>query len=1068
MSISKIEERGIIAWFIDNHVAANILMFLFIIGGIISISSMRSETFPTVDPRLITVSVVYPGATPYEVADAVTNRVEESLLGIEGVKRIASTASEGTGVINVELKDFADADTVYNDVETNVNSLVDFPPEDAERPIISKVKVTPNVVTLALYGDASEATIKYWAETIEDDLRTLPGVALTAVSGIRDYEISVEVSEQSLRKYGLSLEDVRRAVSNFSVDTPAGTVESSQGEISIRVQERGYNGEDFEKMAIRALPDGSILRLKDIGRVVDGFEDTNLISKFNGQRAAFIEVRRSESEDTLEVASIVKDYLDKVELPTGLKLALQNDQTAVLNDRINLMLRNAVLGFMLVFLVLLLFLDLKLAFWVSVAVPVSFLGGLMVVYFMGYSINMISLFALIIVLGIVVDDAIVMGESIFEEQENAKGDHNAVFHGVKKVIAPVTVGVTTTMAAFAPLAFSTGTLGQVISNIPVVVIPILFFSLIEAYFVLPSHLSNPSRWSKGIVLDIRRIFDRFLKLFVDRVLSPAAAFFISWRYATVAGFFAFAIVTFSMVSSGTVKFIFFPSVEGDEITIDVTMPVGTPFKATEKTLLNIEEEVINVRKELGTNSEDPFQSIVVTIGQTSASSNPGSVGGASFDNSIGQVKIQLLPSDFRELSAKQIEGKIRKRIEHLSGIEQLNFASSPIGSEPDIEIELTHPDENILNQAAKKLKAELSNLQGTLDVTDSFEMGNVEYVFSLSDEGLAVGLSPAELGQQLRAAFFGLEVQRFQRGRSEIIVFVRYPKDERESLAALNDMRIRLPDGSETPLSSVANIKEQTGFSQIQTVNGRRVVSVTSDVDYSIATPNEIFAALNANILPQLKQRFTGLTYTFEGESREQSEDLASLGSNMLIAVIVIFVLLGGQLRSYIQPIIIMVTIPFGVVGAIWGHFLLGENLTFISMFGIVALSGVVVNDSVVLIDYLNQHRNNGKSLFDSCLIAIRRRFRPILLTTLTTSLGLLPMLLETSMQARFLIPMVISLAMGILFVTVIVLVLTPVLIMITDDIRRFFRQLGLVAGEQHSNNDSIEHKVLTNVVRDA
>lgn len=1040
----KTAAPGIVAWFANNHVAANILMSLFFVGGLISVSGMRTETFPSIDPRRITVSVTYPGATPYEVADSITNRVEEALIGIEGVKRIASTASEGSGVTNVELEDFADADDVYNDVETAVNGLTDFPPEDAERPIISKVRVTPNVMSLAIHGDATEATIKHWAESIEDELRLLPGVALTSLRGIRDDQISVEIPESALRQYGLSLQDIGDAIARFSTDVPAGTIEARKGDVLLRIQEKRYTGGEFEKIVIRTLPDGSVLRLGDIGNVMDGFEDLNLVSRFNGERAAFIDVKRSDTEDTLSVSESVKNYLKTVTLPNGLRLSLQQDETVVLGDRISLMLRNAVLGFMLVFLILLLFLDLKLAFWTSVAIPVSFLGGLMIINFLGYSLNMISLFALIVVLGIVVDDAIVTGESIFDAQEKHRNDPNAALRGVRAVMAPVTVGVTTTMAAFAPLLFSTGTLGQIIMVIPVVVIPILSVSLLEAYLILPAHLSHPGRWNKGVVASIRNQFAKKLAVFVDRIMLPFARFSISWRYATLAAFLGLAIITMGLFRSGTVRFIFFPQVEGDEITVSVTMPQGTPFAVTEATMLRIEKEVQNVRAALEAGNDSVFQSVSLSIGETAGNGGGPDGGGESSSGShLGQIRVHLVPSDFRANSSAEIESLIRERIQDLPNIETLEFQSSLVGEEADIEIELSHPEEAQLNTAAEELKETLSQIRGMKEVADSYEPGKTEYVFQLTEEGLAVGLSPSELGRQLRSAFFGLEAQRFQRGRSEIIVYVRYPKAEREKLETLYNTRVRLPDGSEVPLGAVAAIQEQRGYSQIQTVNGRRIVSVTGDVDHAFTTPNDVMSELQISILPSLLARYPGLSFSFEGESREQQEDLDSLARNMLIALMLIYVLLGAQLRSYTQPLVIMSAIPFGVVGAVWGHFLLGYDLTFISLFGIVALTGVVVNDSVVLIDYYNKRRGQGDSTHDSALAAIKRRFRPILLTTLTTSLGLLPMLLETSMQAQFLIPMVISLATGILFSTLVILLLVPNLVMILEDLRGFSSRYG-------------------------
>lgn len=1053
---------GIIRWFADNDVAANILMLLFVIGGIVAALTMRSETFPAIDPRLVTVSVVYPGATPDEVADSITNRVEEAVLGIDGVERIASTAREGVGIVRVELEDFANADDVFNETETAVNGLIDFPPEDAERPIITKVRVTPNVLTLALHGDVEERALKYWAETVEDEVLQLPGVAVTNLRGLRDDEMSLEIPEEALRRYDLSLDDVTAAVQGFSNDIPAGTLESRQGDILLRVQERRYTGQEFGDIVVRTLPDGSRLRMKDIGRAVDGFADVNLVSKFNGEPAAFLDVKRAESGDTLAVAETVKAYLHNVKLPEGIKATLQKDETVNLENRMSLMLRNGLIGFVLVFLILLLFLDLKLAFWTSAAIPISFLGGLMLLQFMGYSINMISLFALIVVLGIVVDDGIVTGESIFHAQRRNPNDPHAVLRGVRSIMAPVTIGVTTTMAAFGPLIFSTGTLGQIIRVIPVVVIAILFVSLLEAFFILPAHLRDSRQWSRGVIADIRDGFDARLTRFIDRMLLPTIRSVIRWRYAVVAGFVAVAIIVIGLVVSGVMRFIFFPQIEANEIKVTVELPVGTPFDVTKDTLLTIEEEAMAVRDQLTTQGElTAFESIALSIGQTGGGGDsPVRAGSSSQANHIGEMRIQLVPSELRSQGASEISARIRKRVEDLPNIETLEFVSSPIGGEPDIEVELTHPDEQRLIDASQELREQISQIQGSTDVSDSFEPGKMEYVFELNAQGLSLGLTPLELGRQLRSAYFGNEAQRIQRGSSELIVYVRYPKEDRERLRQLEQTRIRLPgSGASAPLSSVADIKEQRGFARIETVNGKRVVSVTADADLSVATPNQMMEILKSETLPALKARYQGLDYTFEGESREQQKDLASLGRNMLIALMIIYVLLGSQLRSYVQPFVIMMAIPFGIVGAIIGHLLLGYDLTFISMFGMVALTGVVVNDSVVLIDYLNHHYREGYNIGESAILAVKRRFRPILLTTMSTSLGLLPMLLETSLQARFLIPMVVSLAMGILFSTFVILLLVPSLVVIVHDVRVWLVRMG-GRSEETSRSEAQKHSV--------
>lgn len=1026
-----------IAWFLNNHVAANLLMFLFIIGGLLSATTMRTETFPSIDPRLITVSIPYPGATPHEVADGITRRVEQELLGIDGVKRITSSAQEGYGLISIELKDFSNADDVYNDVETAVNALSDFPPQDAERPVITKLRLTPNVLTLALHGHVSEDTLNHWAHTLEEELRQLPGVALTELRGLKDRHISIEVADSQLQQYRLSFDDIAAAITGFSQNIPAGTIESARGDVLLRIEEKRFTGEEFESIVLRSLPDGSTLTLGDIAVVVDGFQDTNLTARFNDEPAAFIDIKRSDTEDTLAIAHTVKAYLQEVALPKGLSLSLEQDQTVSLTDRISLMVRNALLGFMLVFLILVAFLDLRLAIWTAAAIPISFLGGLMIVNFLGFSLNMITLFALIVVLGIVVDDGIIMGESIFTAQDHEPDNPDSVLHGVEQVIAPVTVGVTTTMAAFLPLIFSTGTLGQIIRVIPVVVIAILLVSLVEAYFILPAHLRDGRRWSRGVMTRLREAVNRRLVHFLRDTVLPLANWLMRWRYATVAGFLGVLILTHALVSSGIIRFIFFPEVEADRIEITVALPVGTPFSDTTETVTRVENVVRALRENLIYDDTPSIESVSVLIGEL-APRRGGPRAGSVMDKGthMAQLTVKLVPSDFREYSSAAIERMIRDRIQGLPNVEHLSFKSSLIGDDPDIEIELSHPDDAVLEAASDALKAKLQSLPGTKNVDDSFELGKQEYVFELSPEGLAVGLTPSALGAQLRAAYFGLEVQRFQRGAHEVIVYIRYPKAEREQLGTLANTRIRLPNNREVPLHAVATIEETRGYSQIQTVNGRRYVSVTADTDPLLTTPNEVIAQLNSEAFSDLMAFYPGLDVSFEGESRDQKEDMASLLRNMMIALLLIYLLLGAQLRSYVQPLIIMSAIPFGVVGATLGHWILGYDLTFISMFGIVALMGVVINDSVVLVDYFNRQRKEGHPPVQSALRAVQRRFRPILLTTCSTCLGLLPMLLETSIQARFLIPMVVSLSMGILFGTLIILILVPCLVLVSEDLK--------------------------------
>jgi multidrug efflux pump subunit AcrB len=1038
------DPSGIIAWFIRNHVAANLLMFFFIAGGLIAIFSMRTELFPTVDPRIITVTVPYPGATPHEVEDGITRRVEEALMGIEGVTRITSIARENFGVVTLEVEEFVDINEVLDDVENAVGQLVDFPPLDAEAAIIVKLRPQPFVVNLVLHGDVPDLTLKRWAERLRDDMLQTQGISLVDIRGTRDYEISIEITEENLRKYDLSITEVGRIVAQSSVNLPAGTVESLSGDILLRVQEKGYFGEDFEHIVVRGLPDGSLLRLKDIAGIVDGLADQNLITLYNGRPAIFIQISRSQAQDALAVERTVREFLETVRLPAGIALSVVENQTTILIQRMNLLARNAILGFALVFLALLLFLDLKLAVWTTMGISISFLGGLLIVFLFGLSFNMITLFALIVVLGIVVDDAIVTGESIFAEQQaGGAADHQAALRGVRAIIAPVSVGVFTSVAAFAPLAFSTGVLGQILRPVPIFVISILMVSLAEAFMILPAHLSSPTRWSRGIMTWIGRRFNHLLNRFVETALLPALQWIVAFRYVSLAACIALLMIISGLFRGGFIRFIFFPQIEGDQVMVNLLMPDGTPFATTRSHAMHMLEAAAGVdsaiEQEVG---RSLFESTSLIIG-SAFPDNSGPAQEGPDDEIVSHraaLRIQLIPGEQRTLTALAVENRLRQAIGQIPNADELTFTSSLVRGGEDINLQLAHPDVAVLDQAAGYLKDRLRAMDGIIDIADTLKPGKLEYVFELTAAGLASGLTPSDLGSQLRHAFYGYEVQRLQRERAELRVMVRYPKGRREQIQDIHNFRVTLPGGQKAELTTMARIVQQRSYSQIRRVDGQRVVNVTANVDAALTTPGEATGIIMSRIVPELQAAYPDLEARIEGAARERQEDMTILGRNLLIALLIIFVLLGAQLRSYIQPLIIMAVIPFGIVGALLGHLILGYDLSFISVFGIVALTGVVINGSVVLIDFYNRqlrwvgHQEDGT--LEAVRRAVRRRFRPILLTTMTTSLALLPMLLETSIQARFLIPMAISLAFGLVFASAMLFVIVPALIVVVDDIR--------------------------------
>lgn len=1039
---TAVPRRGLIAWFIDNPVAANLLMLVLIIGGILSALNLRSQVFPTISPGTVVVTVPFPGATPAEVEEGITRRVEEAVLGIDGVKRVTSNASENVGIVTIETNDFADRDAVKDDVESAVDRLSDFPPENAEKPVVVAPKPTGGVVTLAVVGDVGERALRSAAEEIERDLLSQRGVSLVSLEGARDYEISIEIDESTLRRYGLSFEEVASAVRRSSIDLAGGSITSRSGEILLRTNQKRQSGEEFESIVVRTLPDGSTISLADVATVRDAFVRSQLTNLYNGQPAVFVRVSRAEAEDVLAVKEAVDGFLASYSPAPGIEIVELRDETKLLRERVNLLLRNGAFGFALVFLFLVLMLDLKLAVWVSMGIATAFMGGFLVFGALGVSITMISLFGLIIVLGLVVDDAIVIGENIDAERAAGHSGPVAAHRGAHGVLAPVVVGVLTSVAAFAPLLVTGGTFGDITRAIPLVVISVLLISLLEAFCILPSHLSHGGTWSRGLIKRIQGSIAGALAAVRDGVVQPGVAFAARWRYATVGLAVAFFILCISLLTNGHVRFIFFPQIEGNNISATLTMPEGTPFERTDaavRKMVSAAEQVADeAREESG---ESLFVSVTTTIGGLSSNNNgPGAQSTFSSSENVGQIRIELTPYGDRRTPAAEIERRWRTVVGQIEGAERVSFASSFVRFGSDVEFELAHQQESELIAAADSLKERLAGIDGVGQIEDSFDLGKRQLLFELTPAGRAAGLRPADVAVQVRQAFFGEEVQRIQRGRDEVRVYVRYPESTRADLDALNTFRVQLPDGGRAPLFTVARVEESRAYSSIRRVDGRRVVTVSADVDEAVTTPNIANEIIVASLMPEIEAAYPGLRWVRAGATREQNEDLAKLGSAFIVVLLVIFALIATQLRSYLQPLAILISIPLGVAGAVLGHLVLGFSLSFISIFGIVALAGVAVNASVVLVDLYNKRRREGDAPVDAAAAAAARRFRPIVLTTLTTALGLAPLLLETSPQAQFLIPMAVSLGFGIVVSGFMVLFVTPAVAVITDDLRRLVR----------------------------
>ncbi len=1041
MDTNQNDSSNLFSWFAKNHVAANLLMASLIIGGLVTALTMTVEIFPEVDPRTITVTVPYPGSTPDEVEESINRRIEEAITGIEGVQKVRSVAAEGAGTVTAELEDNIDDREVLDDVKSAVEQIQNFPPEDADDEEIVDTSATQAVITIALFGDTSERTLRELAYLVRDDLTALDGISIVNVSGVRDYEIGVEVSEGSLRKYNLTFREVAEAVRQFSINLPGGTIRSEAGEILLRTDHQAYNQSDFEQLILRTNTDGSLLRLVDVATIVDGFESVDELSLFNGKPASFVDVFQVGDQQVLDIEEKVKQYANNIVLPHGVEATTWANSADVLRSRIDLLVRNGLMGLVLVFGVLVLFLNLKLAFWTTMGIPISFLGAFILIASAGGTINMISLFAFIVVLGIVVDDAIIVGESIYAKRELGIPPRRAAVEGLYEVIVPVTIGILTTVIAFVPMFFTTGFIGQILSVIPLVVVSVLLMSLVEACLILPSHLSDvKTNNMRGAIPLVQTKLRNGLQRLIDNIYLPTLRQALRAPYVVVAIAITAFMLTIGAINGGQIKTVFFPSIDGDDIAAKLRMPNGTPATETEaivRHMITMAEEVrIEYDKKLSDDMGSIFKNISANVGSTPFSGRGGPGGGeeSSSGSHFGEVKIELLAGEIRPYSASEIEGRWRELIGDIPGA-QLTFFSNILDAGEDINVELAHADYQQLLFAAERLKSILRGYAGVVEIRDSFELGKPELQLALTAEGLAAGLTLNELARQVRQAFFGEEAQRVQRGRDDIEVLVRYSEAERRSLSTIYDMRVRLENGEEVPFKTVATAQEARGYSTIERSNRQRIVSVTAKVEADTANANEINEQLKTSLLPKLASDLPGLSYNFEGAEKERKDSFSSLLKALAVAILGIFALLAVQLRSYTQPLIIMSVIPIGFVGAVLGHKILGFPVSFFSFFGIVALSGVVINDSLILMDMINRLRQQGKELIDAVITASQRRFRPIMFTTLTTCAGLAPIISEKSLQAQFLIPMAISLAAGVAFATMITLVLVPSLYVIRSKI---------------------------------
>ena len=1033
MNMELEQKRGPIAWMARNSVAANILMVILLGGGFLAATKIKQEFLPNAELDLVRIGIPYPGASPAEVEQAILLAVEEAVRGIDGVKKVTSTANEGSGSVMIEVIPSYDVYRVTDDVRNEVDRIRTLP-IDAENPNIQAIKVKRSVMDVIVAADVPENVLRELTEQVRDRLLQSGGITQVELSNVRNYEIAIEIPQDKLRELNLSLSGVADIISRNSLELPGGGMKTSGGEILVRIKDRRDLGREFAKIPIVTAPDGTQLLLGEIAEIRDRFDESDRFSFYNGKPAMSFTIYRVGKQTPLTVEAAVLEVLDELRatMPDGVEFTVWSNRADMFRGRMSLLLKNGAMGLVLVFILLGLFLEMRLAFWVMLGIPISFLGTFLFMGTMDVSLNMVSMFAFLIALGIVVDDAIVVGENIYHYHQDGLPFLQAAIKGTREIAVPVTFSILTNIVAFMPLYFVPGVWGKFFRVIPLVVCSTFAISLIEALYILPAHLAHQKdRENPGRLHRLQQAFSRKFMHFVREVYGPFLDRTLRLRYITVSVGLVVLILTIGYVKSGRVGFEPFPSVESDIAQCRFNLPYGAPVENT----LAVRQRVIDAGNRLVAEIEKESGTKLVK-GLFSTVSGHSS-----------RISYELVDPDSRPVTNQEFTDRWRKAAGKISGLKNMRFLDSgggPGGGGDALTVELSHRDMDVLEEASKDAARLLAEYPMVRDIDDGFTPGKPQIDFSINAEGRSLGLTSREIARQVRNSYYGAEAIRQQRGRSEIKVMVRLPKTERNTEFSLEEMIVRTPAGTEVPLREIVEIKRGRAYSSIVRRDGRRVVSVSADVKPRDQTP-QILSALKAEILPQVMQKYPGLSYSFEGKQADQRESIQGLIHGLLAALVLIYVLLAVPFKSYAQPLIIMVSIPFGIVGAVIGHLLLGFSLSILSLFGVVALSGVVVNDSLVFIDFANKRRREGASMHDAIHAAGIQRFRPIVLTTLTTFFGLMPMLMETSRQARFLIPMAISLGFGILFATFITLLLIPSLTLILEDLgtlrKRIFAQ---------------------------
>ena len=1030
-----------IRWFAHNPVAANLLMFAILAGGLLTLSTNKIplEVFPEFELDVVNVVTSVRGATPASVEEGVTVRVEEAIQDLEGIKKLSSRSSEGTSSITVEVEKGHNSRELLNDIKLRVDAISTLP-DNAERPVISIPKRTRSVISVVLSGNLSEKELRQLADFHRDQLLTIDGVSEVELDSARDFEISLEISPERLESLQISLQDVSNAINASSLDLSAGNIKSSQGEILVRTNAQSYSAEEYARIPIISNNNGNTILLGELATINDGFEEDITTALLNGKPAAVLDVFRTGDQNAIIIADKIKQYIAEQEqlLPAGTTISYWRDRSKTVKGRLNTLLNSAWMGGILVILLLTLFLRPSVAAWVSLGIPISFMGALLLMPHLGVTLNVVSMFAFIMALGIVVDDAIVTGENVYRHMQMGKDSLTAAVEGTEEVAIPVTFGVLTTVAAFIPLLLIEGRRGDIFAQIPMIVIPVLLFSLVESKLVLPAHLSHTKpvdQENQNFLMRIQQAISQGFEKAIIRFYQPILEFCIHNKFVTILATLLVSAIIFTHVSTGGIKFTFFPRIASEVVSGSLTMPTPTPFAVTDQHI----QKMVTAAKQLQEKYRDEKTGISVIKHILSTSGARGSSKGGN----LGRVRFEMLPPEERtiDITSQQMVREWRKMIGTIPGAEQLSFRASFGRSGEPIDVQLRSNSLEDMRVVGDQIKENLKTYPGLFDIQDNLSGGKDEFQLKLKPQAYNLGVNLRDIGSQARQAIFGLETQRIQRGRDEIRVMLRFPKEKRSSLQDLYTLPIQLNNGETVALSEVATIESGSSPSALYRINRFRTLSVTADADKERVDIEAVKTSLKTELESVLSQT-PGVQYEMEGEAKEQKETFGSAATGGILVLLAIYALLAIPFKSYGQPLIVMSIIPIGLVGAILGHIITFNNLSIMSIFGMLALSGVVINDSLVLVDYINKQRQRGAKLSDAVLTAGAQRFRPVMLTSLTTFAGLTPLLLEQSTQAEFLKPMAISLGFGIVFATLITLLVVPVNYVIYETTKKFLRKV--------------------------